>query len=209
MHAFHHTAPAHFPVQALLCPSCGALLRGVLPQEPFGAMAKTEKIAYILDQVRLCLERKDFTRALILSKKISPRVFRDEARKEEAGEIGIEGTAIEAAAEGTPDMQALKLVYYNQMIRYYADSNNYLEMCRCYKAIYETKAIQADPEKWTPVLKNIVWYVVLAPNGTEQVTLLNNTAGDKKLEDLPEYKNLLNTFVTKEVCKLAACLPLC
>lgn len=62
-------------------------------------MAKTEKIAFILDQVRLCLDRKDLTRALILSKKISPRVFRDHAKKEEAGEIGIEGTAIEAPAE--------------------------------------------------------------------------------------------------------------
>ena len=26
-------------------------------------MAKTEKIAYILEQVRLCLDRKDFVRA--------------------------------------------------------------------------------------------------------------------------------------------------
>lgn len=32
-------------------------------QETFGAMAKTEKIAYILEQVRLCLDRKDFVRA--------------------------------------------------------------------------------------------------------------------------------------------------
>ena len=31
-------------------------------QETFGAMAKTEKIAFILEQVRLCLDRKDFVR---------------------------------------------------------------------------------------------------------------------------------------------------
>lgn len=42
-------------------------------------------------------------------------------------------------------------------------------------------------------------YVVLAPNGTEQVTLLNNTASDKKLSDMPEYKALLTTFITNEV----------
>jgi hypothetical protein len=28
-------------------------------------MAKTEKIAYILEQVRLCLDRKDFVRAQV------------------------------------------------------------------------------------------------------------------------------------------------
>ena len=35
-------------------------------QETFGAMAKTEKIAYILEQVRLCLDRKDFVRCAFL-----------------------------------------------------------------------------------------------------------------------------------------------
>ncbi len=32
-------------------------------QETFGAMAKTEKVFYILEQVRLCLERKDYIRS--------------------------------------------------------------------------------------------------------------------------------------------------
>ena len=35
------------------------------PQETFGAMAKSEKVAYILEQVRLCLDRKDFVRAQV------------------------------------------------------------------------------------------------------------------------------------------------
>ena len=44
--------------------------------------------------------------------------------------------------------------------------------------------------------------MVLAPNGTEQVTLLNNTAEDKKLNDMPEYKQLLDTFITNEATAL-------
>lgn len=36
----------------------------VCVQETFGAMAKTEKIFYILEQVRLCLDRKDFIRCV-------------------------------------------------------------------------------------------------------------------------------------------------
>ena len=37
-------------------------------QETFGAMAKTEKIDFVLEQVRLCLERKDFIRYCETSK---------------------------------------------------------------------------------------------------------------------------------------------
>ncbi|KAJ0039476.1 hypothetical protein Pint_27042 [Pistacia integerrima] len=50
--------------------------------ETFGAMAKTEKIAIILEQVRLCLDRQDYVRAQILSRKISPRVFDADPSKE-------------------------------------------------------------------------------------------------------------------------------
>ena len=44
--------------------------------ETFGAMHRREKIAFILEQVRLCLDHKDFMRAQILSKKINPRTFK-------------------------------------------------------------------------------------------------------------------------------------
>lgn len=49
-------------------------------------------------QVRLCLDKQDFVRAQILSRKISPRAF-VEKMGEKKGEIGIEGTAIEAPDE--------------------------------------------------------------------------------------------------------------
>ena len=60
-------------------------------------------------------------------------------------------------------------------------------------------SIQEDAAKWGPVLKRICWYVVLASTDSDQVTLLNTTAADKKLVELPEYKDLLQTFITKEV----------
>ena len=41
---------------------------------------------------------------------------------------------------------------------------------------------------------------MLAPASSDQITLLNLTAADKKLEQLPEYKELLQTFITQEVC---------
>ena len=52
-------------------------------------------------QVRLCLERKDFVRAQILIRKVSPRAFvlRPDKKGQSTGEVGIEGTTIEAPAE--------------------------------------------------------------------------------------------------------------
>lgn len=106
------------------------------------------------------------------------------------------------------------------------------------------------------VLKLICWYAVLAPSGSEQITLLNTTAQvsavckaaqasllpacssccwyvwrhgclltaptsaqqDKRLEELPLYDDLLQSFITKEVglqnisgvtnCRPAACCGL-
>ncbi|KAK9863493.1 hypothetical protein WJX84_011652 [Apatococcus fuscideae] len=169
--------------------------------ETYGAMAKTEKIAFILEQVRLCLDRGDFIRAQILAKKVSPRAFRERpgVKGQAAGEIGIEGTTIEHPIEGTPSLEELKLIYYRSFIRYHSHHNNYLEICRCYRAIYESESIAADEAKWQPVLKRICWYVVLAATSPEQITLLETTAADKRLEQLPIYKELLQTFTTKEI----------
>lgn len=57
------------------------------------------------------------------------------------------------------------------------------------------------------VLQKICWFVVLAATSSDQVTLLSTTAADKKLEALPIYKELLQTFITQEAsphCPLAS-----
>ena len=48
----------------------------------FGAMANIEKIAFIFEQVRLCLDCQDYVRAQIFLRKISPRVFDADTSKE-------------------------------------------------------------------------------------------------------------------------------
>lgn len=60
-------------------------------------------------QVRLCLARKDYVRAQILIRKVSPRAFvpRPEKKGEAAGEVGIEGTTIEVAAEVSHHLDVL------------------------------------------------------------------------------------------------------
>lgn len=72
--------------------------------------------------------------------------------------MSLQGTAIEVPAPGTPSMPELKTLYYNQMIRFHKQSNNYIEIVRCLLAMYaDVKAKSSD--QWAPLLKQIVWCV--------------------------------------------------
>ncbi|GMY11207.1 26S proteasome non-ATPase regulatory subunit 12 homolog A [Fagus crenata] len=166
--------------------------------ETFGAMAKTEKTAFILEQVRLCLDRQDYVRAQILSRKISPRVFDADTSKEK--KKAKEGdNMVEEAPADIPSLLELKRIYYELMIRYYTHNNDYLEICRCYKSIYDIPSVKENPEQWTPVLRKICWYLVLAPHDPMQSSLLNSTLEDKNLSEISNFRFLLKQVVTMEV----------
>mmetsp|Transcript_13252 Transcript_13252/g.41929 ORF Transcript_13252/g.41929 Transcript_13252/m.41929 type:complete len:490 (-) Transcript_13252:246-1715(-) len=178
--------------------------------ETHGALAKTEKIAFILEQVRLCLDKKDFIRAQIMAKKIAPRTFEEKKKvadddvkgqAEKKAVAGIEGMIIQDPAEGTPSLGELKIKYFELMIRYHSHHNDYLEICRCYQSIFECPETEADPEKWRPVLQKICWFLCLAPYGPMQSSLMHATASAKKLADLPVYQELLKQFTTFEIIR--------
>ncbi|ONI22297.1 hypothetical protein PRUPE_2G119800 [Prunus persica] len=160
--------------------------------ETFGAMAKTEKIAFILEQVRLCLDCQDYVRAQILSRKISPRVFDiDPAKEKKKSKEG--DNIVEEAPADIPSLLELKRIYYELMIWYYFHNNDYLEICRCYKAIYDIPSVRENPAQWIP----ICWYLVLAPYDPMQSSLLNSTLKDKNLTEIPYFRYV----VTNEVIK--------
>ncbi|CAH9071156.1 unnamed protein product [Cuscuta europaea] len=171
--------------------------------ETFGAMAKTEKIAFILEQVRLCLDRQDYVRAQILSRKINPKVFEADTSKEKKKPKEGEAVVEEAPAD-IPSLLELKRIYYELMIRYYSHSNDYLEICRCYKSIYEIPSVKEDPTKWIPVLRKICWYLVLSPHDPLQSSLHNSTLEDKNLSEIPHFKALLKQLITMEVIQWTA-----
>ena len=70
--------------------------------ETYGALSKHEKLFFIEEQVRLCLDRKDFTRAQILSRKINPRSFDEIVRAEKKA-------AIKAARRAGEDVSQMDL----------------------------------------------------------------------------------------------------
>lgn len=53
--------------------------------------------------------------------------------------------------QDVPSLGELKMAYYHTLIRYHLHFNNYLEISRSYKAMYESEEVAVDPEKWKPV----------------------------------------------------------
>lgn len=64
----------------------------------------------------MCLDRKDFIRAQILSRKISPRVFDADISKEKK-KLKEGDNIVQAAPSDIPSLSELKYTYYQLMIR--------------------------------------------------------------------------------------------
>ncbi|XP_038068360.1 26S proteasome non-ATPase regulatory subunit 12-like isoform X1 [Patiria miniata] len=150
-----------------------------LQVETFGSMEKKEKVDFILEQMRLCLTTKDFIRTQIISKKISPKFF-------ESSEASV---------------QEQKLKFYRLMIEVDQHEGAYLDICRHYRALYDTAIIKEDPTKWKEISKHVILYLVLAPFDNEQSDLIHRVAEDKNLEEIPKYRDLLKCFTTQELMR--------
>uniref|UniRef100_A0AAZ3RX20 PSMD12/CSN4-like N-terminal domain-containing protein n=1 Tax=Oncorhynchus tshawytscha TaxID=74940 RepID=A0AAZ3RX20_ONCTS len=141
-----------------------------LQVETYGSMEKKEKVEFILEQMRLCIAVKDYIRSQIISKKINTKFFTEDGTEES------------------------KLKYYNLMIQVDQHEGSYLSIYKHYCAIYDTPCILEDSSKWQHALKSVVLYVILAPYDNEQSDLVHRINEDKKLEEIPKYKDLLNFF---------------
>ncbi|KAJ2784252.1 proteasome regulatory particle subunit [Coemansia javaensis] len=148
--------------------------------ETYGSMDRREKTDFILEQMRLCLAKRDYIRTAIISRKINPKYFQH---------------------EGTED---LKLRFYELMIQYDLHEGNYLEVCRHYNQVYTTKSISEDAARWRPVLENIVLYLVLSPYDNEQSDMLHRIKQDHNLEKLPLHAQLVRGFTTLELTRWPA-----
>lgn len=141
-----------------------------LQVETFGSMSRREKTEFILEQVALCIEVGDWTQAGILSRKISTRYFsrkpgktKEQLEKEQKEKEGKEkkraddtGPARrdekmqvdgEPPAEVEDDVTDLKLRYYEQQILLAKHEDKYLEVCKHYRQVLDTEAVENDPEK--------------------------------------------------------------
>lgn len=145
--------------------------------ESFGAMERREKTEYILNQMRLVIAKKDYVRTQIISKKINPKLLEAE------------------------DFQDVKIRYNEFMIKYWLHEKEFLNVCKCYLAVYSTKTVQEEEAKWMEALSAHAIYLVLSPYDSEQQDMLHrlNTIQGKKMEKVPVFKNLVKIFLKKEI----------
>lgn len=150
-----------------------------LQVETFGSMEKREKTDFILEQMRLCLLKRDYVRANIISKKINIRYFKE------------------------TEVQDLKLRFYDLMIEYSLHENEYLQVCKHYRQIYDTPIVKADPAQAKKAVENAVLFVVLAPFDNEQSDLIQRVYIEADEVDTPVYRDLLKCFITTELMRWA------
>jgi len=145
--------------------------------ETLGGMDKREKTHFILEQVRLCLDTKEFVRAQIMARKINVKVFKD------------------------VEIEDLKLAYYALIVRYHLHAHTWLEIYRAYQSMWDAPSLQSDEAAKSRCLKLQTIYLVLSPYDNEQVDQLNRLATEKALtaEPMRLYADLLKLFITKEL----------
>ncbi|KAF6776850.1 hypothetical protein AHF37_03969 [Paragonimus kellicotti] len=148
-----------------------------LQVETYGSMEKKEKVEFMLEQIRLGLAKKDYIRTQIISKKISPKFFNDEAH------------------------EALKLKYYQLMIELNLHDDQYLNVSKHYWEVFNTSSIQADEDKRLLALKHTVAYLLLATYDNEQHDLMCRRKLVKDMEKIPTYLDMLKTFTTPELLR--------
>lgn len=143
--------------------------------ETIGAMEIKEKADFLLEQIRLCLDTKDYVRADIITRKVKPSVL-------EADEL-----------------QELKLRYHRLMAGFNLHKGDHLAVCRNYVATANTKQTQADEAAWRDALRNVVIFLALSPHDAEAADVLARQAADKKIEALPELRAVVDIFSTDEL----------
>ncbi|EPE08089.1 26s proteasome regulatory subunit rpn5 [Ophiostoma piceae UAMH 11346] len=180
-----------------------------LQVETFGSMSRREKTEFILSQVGLCIESGDWTQAGILSRKISTKYLSRKlkktaeqlAKEEKERQKKIEnGDEVEEVKED--DVTDLKLRYYEQQVILAKHEDKYLDVCKHFRQVLDTEAVENDPAKLRPVLRRIIYFVILAPYDNEQNDLLERIARDARNAQLvAKDAELLKLFTVQELMR--------
>jgi len=143
--------------------------------ETLGGMGKREKTAYILEQVRLCLDTEDYVRAHIMARKVNIKVFKD------------------------AEIEDLKLTYYALIVRYHLHEHTWMEIFSGYQSMWDTPSLMSDADAKSTNLKRQCIYLMLSPFDKERTQQLHILNGIKHLETLPMFKELVRLFTTQEI----------
>lgn len=143
--------------------------------ETCGSMEAREKAEFMLEQVRLCLAKKDWVRSRILSKKIKRKVLTE---------------------QGFHDLK-LKHCELSSRLNYHDD--DMFKLAHDFLSVFNTPEVQENDSRWRAALQRVALFVVLAPFNKDQADLLQRTFRHKKMDLLPAFKSLLERFTTNEI----------
>ncbi|KAL6857807.1 proteasome regulatory particle subunit [Amphichorda felina] len=179
-----------------------------LQVETFGSMSRREKTEFILAQVALCIESGDWTQAGILGRKIStrylsrkPKKTQEQLDKEQKEREKKKARGEEVEEEKEDDTTDLKLEFYEQQVQLAKHDNKYLDVCKHYRQVLDTEAVEEDPDKLHPVLQRIIYFVILAPHDNEQHDLLHRIYRDSRNTKIPLDAELLKLFTVHELMR--------
>lgn len=129
-----------------------------LQVETFGSMDRREKTEFILAQVALCIEVGDWTQAGILIRKIStrylsrkPKKTAEQLEKEEKEREKKKARGEEVPEEKVDDTTDLKLRFYDQQTILAKHDDKYLDVCKHYRQVLDTEAVEENPAQLHPV----------------------------------------------------------
>jgi len=91
--------------------------------------------------------------------------------------------------------------FYELMIQYALHDSKYLDVCKYYRQIADSKTIKEDDGKTVQVLRDIVLSITLSPYDNEQADLIARISEDSNLDKAPLYKELLKCFTTPELMR--------
>lgn len=181
-----------------------------LQVETFGSMARREKTEFILEQVQLCIDTDDWTQAGILSRKIGTKYFarkpklspeEEEKQRKELEEKEKNRSVDDPPIEKPEDVTDLKLRYYEQQITLAKHDNNYLEVCKHYRSVLDTEAVEEHEAKLKAVLQRVIYFVILAQYNNEQSDLLQRIHRDSRNDMIETEQALLKLFTISELMR--------
>ena len=177
-------------------------------------MSRREKTEFILQQVSLCIENGDWTQAGILARKISTRYFarkpkktpeeieKAKKEKEERDRMRADGTVGEMEEPADDDPTDLKLRYYEQQITLAKHEDKYLEVCKHYRQVLDTEAVENHPDQLKAALQRVIYFILLAPYDNEQSDLLHRISQDSRINtSCPTEAQLLKLFTVPELMR--------
>jgi 26S proteasome regulatory subunit N5 len=141
------------------------------------------KIEYILEQARLCLNRNDNVRGIIMYKKIPPKSLRD----------------MEGDADSKRKMEALNLRWCEMGERVWNMESNYVQLSKVYLHLFDTPGI--SDALWANACVNAIVFTVLSPFSSESMAQLHQLMQDVRLERIQPAQSFAKLFTVHELMR--------